>query len=184
MLDGVISAYLKLFPAESGSLAQLIEQITSGDKLNNRKNFRGHITAGGLVLSPDKKRLLLVHHRASGLWLHPAGHWDAEDKTPLDAARREIAEETSASLKTYIPILPANPLVPLDIDTHPIAANPEKQEAAHDHHDFRYVFIAENEAIQAQEQEVSSVKWLPLDDVAQYDHFRKVLRKLDSLLGA
>ncbi|MEM7626839.1 MAG: NUDIX domain-containing protein [Planctomycetota bacterium] len=46
-------------------------------------------------LSPEGPRFLLVQHHA-GHWAFPKGHPEG-DETPLDTARRELAEETGLS---------------------------------------------------------------------------------------
>jgi len=48
-------------------------------------------------------RVLLIHHRGLGLWLPVGGEINA-DETPLDAARRELYEETN--LKATFPHRP------------------------------------------------------------------------------
>src|SRR5690348_5839252 len=58
----------------------------------------GHITGTGLVLSPEGKRVLLVHHARLDRWLLPGGHVEAQDVEIWDAARREVIEETRAAL--------------------------------------------------------------------------------------
>ena len=41
----------------------------------SREQFTpGHITCSGLVLAPDSRRILIVHHRRLGRWLLPGGH--------------------------------------------------------------------------------------------------------------
>jgi 8-oxo-dGTP pyrophosphatase MutT (NUDIX family) len=49
-------------------------------------------------------RLLLIHHRRLGVWLPPGGDC-ADGETPLEAARRELAEETG--LEARFPVLTA-----------------------------------------------------------------------------
>jgi len=49
----------------------------------------GHITCTALVLDPDGRRVLLVHHHRLRRWLLPGGHVEASDVTLGDAARRE-----------------------------------------------------------------------------------------------
>ena len=52
----------------------------------------GHFTASGFVISPNRKALLLIHHRRLDRWLQPGGHIDSEDASPIAAAIREVAE--------------------------------------------------------------------------------------------
>jgi 8-oxo-dGTP pyrophosphatase MutT (NUDIX family) len=51
------------------------------------------LSAGGVVLDPDRTQVLLLQKRSSGAWLLPKGR--VEPREPADAAaRREILEET------------------------------------------------------------------------------------------
>lgn len=164
MLDDVISGYIKIFPAESGQLAQLIEQVDNGEKMNDRRNFHGHVTGSGVVLSPDRSKLLLIYHRLFDRWQQPGGHWESDDEpNPLEAAKREVAEETGITISAYLPLNKDNPLIPLDIDSHSVPARPHKGEPVHIHHDFRYVFIAGGEELDHQEAEVSGAAWFSFD---------------------
>src|SRR3954454_4721813 len=59
----------------------------------------GHITCTGLVRSPDRESILLIHHGRLDRWLLPGGHVEAEDHELWDTARREVVEETGATLE-------------------------------------------------------------------------------------
>ncbi|MBC7581414.1 NUDIX hydrolase [Aeromicrobium sp.] len=138
-------------------------QITVDDDLANRKTLPGHVTGAAFVLSPDRKKLLLIHHKILQQWFQPGGHWDPGESDPLAAARREAIEETAVEIAKYMPIDPINPLVPIDIDTHYIPANSSKYELEHYHHDCRYVFVAGSERLAAQTTEVDAAAWFDLN---------------------
>jgi 8-oxo-dGTP pyrophosphatase MutT (NUDIX family) len=180
MLADILKKYLELYPEEQAELSLFQSQINKDEDLTDRRNFHGHITAGGIVLSKRHDKVLLIHHKIFNKWFQPAGHWDASDSDPLAAARREVVEETKVSIETYLPVLPVSLLVPLDIDSHPIPVNPAKNEAAHFHHDFRYVFIAKNMALEYQATEVYAAKWFDLNDPAA-THVERCLGKLTRL---
>jgi 8-oxo-dGTP pyrophosphatase MutT (NUDIX family) len=65
----------------------------------------GHVTCTGVVLSPRRKRVLLVHHRRLDRWLLPAGHVESADGTAAYTAAREVLEETGAQLAAVPPRL-------------------------------------------------------------------------------
>src|SRR3954453_3128885 len=65
----------------------------------------GHVTCTGVVLSPDRHSVLLVHHRRLRRWLLPGGHVEAEDESPAETAKREVLEETGAELQAVEPTL-------------------------------------------------------------------------------
>lgn len=164
MLQEIIDAYLCMFPEERESLCLLNEQLAAGEDLQNRKNFRGHITGGAVVLSPDRSRILVIHHNFLNKWLQPGGHWDPEETSPWEAARREAREETSVQIAEQLKAVSDDLRVPLDIGSHPIMGRPERQEPFHYHHDFRYVFLAARNDLVPRESEVSAASWMLFDD--------------------
>ena len=163
-LLSVTNTYVALHPDETSGLERLIGQLEAKQKLNDRYNFEGHAAASGLVLSPDRAKILLIFHKSFNRWMQPGGHWESdEEASPLECAAREVAEETGVSELTYMPVDPANPLLPIHLETHPIPARPHKNEPNHYHHDFRYVFLAGDEKLEHQESEVSAAAWFNFD---------------------
>ena len=164
MLAEILAAYLKTFPEERSGLKVLKMQIKDNQILNDRRNFVGHVTGSAIVLSPDKSKVLLIYHKLFDAWQQPGGHWELDETDPRTAAWREAEEETGIWLAKGLDIVTDQPLVPLDIDSHPVPPRPVKDEPAHRHHDFRYVFIAKTEKLTPQEAEVAGAKWVALDD--------------------
>ncbi len=119
----------------------------------------GHITATGLVLAPDRARILLVHHGRLDRWLLPGGHVEPEDDTAGDAARREVVEETGALLEPRKPRL-------IGIDVHGIPG--KGAEPYHLHHDLVFAFqaVADRVAVSAESRDVA---WCAPGDFARYD---------------
>ena len=137
-----LDRYLELFPDEKKDLTLLLEQVAGELSCIDRKNFVGHVTASGLVLSKDKK-VLVIFHNILKRYLQPGGHLEKEDKNLVQAAQREILEETglqNCSLDEWC----LNNQAPFLIDTHHIPANPKKDEAEHFHHDFLFLFSYED----------------------------------------
>lgn len=164
VLSEIVAQYYELFPEEKAGLKRLLDQLQAGDKMNDRRNFTGHITGSAIVLSPDKTQVLLIHHKLFQRWQQPGGHWESDDEAdPLVASRREAQEETGVELAEFRPLDPNWPVLPLDIDSHNVPARPVKAEPAHVHHDWRYAFIAQNTELKHQEEEVSAAAWFALD---------------------
>ncbi|MCA8971313.1 MAG: NUDIX hydrolase [Planctomycetes bacterium] len=110
----------------------------------------GHLTASAIVLSPGRDHVLLVHHKRLQRWLQPGGHIEATDATLEEAARREVLEETGATLPQGIPG------VLLGLDVHPIPA--ARGEPQHLHHDVLFGFVASDDEIRVSE-ESHAVQW-------------------------
>ncbi|MER8071980.1 NUDIX domain-containing protein [Streptomyces sp. NPDC094034] len=115
-----VDAYLAEHPDENDSLSALIRTLDqAGDTIASRKEFRGHVTAGAVLLRPDG-RVLTIEHRVLREWLLPGGHVEECDTTLVDAALRELEEETGIAPDRVEP----DSGLPLHIDVHTIPANP------------------------------------------------------------
>jgi hypothetical protein len=77
------------------------------------------------------------------MFLYPGGHIDSNDINILQAAKREIKEETGLENLELLKIV-ENELVPFDIDTHKIGYNERLNLPEHYHFDFRYLFMIES----------------------------------------
>ncbi|MCX4663535.1 NUDIX hydrolase [Streptomyces uncialis] len=149
-----LAEYTDAHPEEKAALAIVHELIDQGADVTSRKEFRGHATAGAVVVD-SAGRALFIRHVALGKWLTPGGHLEPEDTGLLGAALRELAEETGLALS----VSPVR-AVPIHIDVHPIPANHSKGEPAHQHFDFRYLFRLEgDQEVTLQEEEVSGYAW-------------------------
>jgi 8-oxo-dGTP pyrophosphatase MutT (NUDIX family) len=129
----------------------------------------GHITATGLVLSPERDRILIVHHRRLDRWLLPGGHVEPEDATIAAAAAREILEETGVTVSGGI-------LAGADVHGIP----PKRGEPYHLHHDLLFHFHAHSGATQVS-HESRAVAWCGADELDRYgipDNIRRAWRRI------
>lgn len=157
----------------AGNLALLAGQMHDPEDLFSRSNMTGHVTASGLVVTPDLREVLLVSHKGVGKWLQPGGHVDPDDAALWQAAAREIREETGVAA-TLHPWHAEHGYQPADIDTHAIPARPAKGEGEHWHHDCMFIFIAERAPTERQEEEVSAACWCPIADEKVPERLRRV----------
>jgi 8-oxo-dGTP pyrophosphatase MutT (NUDIX family) len=155
--------YLQRFPAERTALAALLDGVFAGGDLTSRKQLPGHVTCGAVVVDPGF-RVLHIRHNALDRWLLPGGHLEPSETSLPAAALRELGEETAITPE-QLAAPEAFSAVPVDIDAHPIPANPAKGEPDHWHYDFRYLFVANElgtEHVHLQAEEVHDHEWLDL----------------------
>ncbi|KOG91684.1 NUDIX hydrolase [Streptomyces varsoviensis] len=158
-MRAVITDYIHAHPDEKTALAPALDLLAGGADLTSRKEFRGHATAGAVLV--DGGQALFIEHAALGRWLLPGGHLEADDPDLMGGALRELAEETGISAG----VTPVSP-VPVHIDVHSIPANAAKGEPRHQHVDFRYLFRATaGSDVTLQAEEVSGFAWRGLDTI-------------------
>jgi 8-oxo-dGTP pyrophosphatase MutT (NUDIX family) len=143
---------------------------TAARPLDRRAFAPGHVTASGLVLSPQGDRVLLVFHRRLRRWLQPGGHLEPEDADIVSAARREVREETAVELDD------AQQPVLVGIDVHEIPAT--GVEPAHVHHDlvFGFTSLGDGEG-SAERLHVAWCPWDRLDEFAADAPLRRAARR-------
>ncbi|WP_326559786.1 NUDIX hydrolase [Micromonospora sp. NBC_01796] len=125
-----------------------------------------HNTASAIVLD-SRDRVLLVHHRKSGLWLYPGGHVDPNED-PAEAAVREAREETGIDVdivgkpsfehSAVRSIVPPFAIIEMEVI--------DSRDGQHRHIDFVYVCRAQPGALTPQVEEVAGVEWVAVDAVA------------------
>jgi 8-oxo-dGTP pyrophosphatase MutT (NUDIX family) len=165
-------------PSDASRLHDLQLLLEMDVDLRSRRTLPGHLTASVLVLSPDRRSILLIHNRGLGRWLQPGGHLEAGE-FPLEAARREVAEEVGLDRLEYLATFADDPSLPLDIDSHPIPASAAKSESAHMHHDFLYAMVVPTNhpaILNPQPSEISAAEWVSLTG-SQSDPLPRSLRR-------
>ncbi|WP_329453372.1 NUDIX domain-containing protein (plasmid) [Streptomyces sp. NBC_01724] len=165
-IRATVEAYLARHPHEREALAGLPAVLDGTGDPSSRATLPGHVTCSAVVIDRDR-RVLHIGHRASGLLLAPGGHVEADDRTLLAAALREVDEEVGICPGDLC-LTPQSLGAPIDVDVHTIDANPAKGEPAHQHYDFRFAFYLTAEQpppLALQDEEVSGAKWLPFADV-------------------
>ena len=164
----LIQKYANLHNDETTNFAKAFEQAKNAKndfEITNRKNFIGHFTASAFVINPANKKVLLLDHKALKRKLTPGGHIE-KDESPLEAALRELEEETGLSSNQVEQYLPnkIDKNTPFHIGSHPIPKNDKKQEDEHYHHNFEYVFfIKPNSEIVLDITESDGYEWIDFD---------------------
>jgi len=180
----IIKEYYEIYPHEKSSLWEKL--LASEVSIFSRKNKTGHITASAILLSADCTKILLVRHKFLQKLLQPGGHVD-ENETTLEASKRELSEETGLTDFEYIKYSDENELLPLDIDIHAIPISPKKNEEAHYHYDFRYLyFMKSDEKTIQNETELDDLEWFEIDKIEKNmdidDNLKRTIRKAQRAL--
>jgi 8-oxo-dGTP pyrophosphatase MutT (NUDIX family) len=175
----MLDAYETLFPGE-GAVVERVRQLVEGHADCFERTCRpGHITASAWVLSPDRRRVLLAHHRKLGKWLQLGGHADGQTD-PIDAALREAAEESGLVHLRVARI--EGRLLPLDVDVHEIPPRYDAAgmlvEDAHFHYDVRFLLLTEVETPPQASDESHAVRWFTPGELLEVTTEESILRML------
>jgi 8-oxo-dGTP pyrophosphatase MutT (NUDIX family) len=134
-----------------------IELIKESPRAFYRDLFPVHVTGSALLINKKGDKVLLNHHRFLDKWLCFGGHADGCTDI-LSVARRETEEESGM----YDFKLVGSGIA--DIDIHPIPANKNKDEPAHEHCDITYLFQCTNSEEFVVSDESVSLKWCDYDE--------------------
>ena len=116
----------------------------------------GHLTGSAWIVSPDRSRVLLTHHRKLDKWLQLGGHADG-DPDLLAVALREAREESGlASVR-------ALSVDVFDVDRHWIP--PRKADPGHFHYDLRFLLEADPREPLTLSHESKDLAWVELGQV-------------------
>jgi 8-oxo-dGTP pyrophosphatase MutT (NUDIX family) len=175
----MLDAYEALFPDEGAVVDRVRQLVAANADCFHRTCRPGHITASAWILSPDRRRVLLTHHRKLDKWLQVGGHADGQ-WDPIEVALREAVEESGLVHLRVVRI--EGQLLPLDIDVHEIPpfrdAFSNIVEDAHYHHDIRFLFLAEAETPPRASEESHDVRWFTPAELLQVTTEESVLRML------
>jgi len=139
-------------PADAGEatdLGRMREWAETLPEPFSRDQPEAHFTASAIVVDEAGARTLLVHHRKSGNWLQPGGHFEPGDASAGEAALREAREETGLATRLVRPGL-------LDVDVHWIPWD------GHWHLDLRFHVVAAGEPA-PDAAEVHAAEWVAWD---------------------
>lgn len=183
----ILDEYLKSYKEESIKFNVLYAQLNKNEEelLIDRKNFVGHFTASIFLISENSKEVLMIHHKKLKRYLQPGGHIDALDESPLEAAKRELFEETGIDSKflEYKCLSSFNESIPFNISVHLIPENIEKKEDAHYHYDLQYLYFCKQKPnIVIDLNEVNSYEWVRLDVFKEMPGYENVFRKIENTI--
>jgi 8-oxo-dGTP pyrophosphatase MutT (NUDIX family) len=140
-----------------------------------------HVTGSALVVHPPTRTVLLRWHPRMQMWMQVGGHFDAGETDPRLVALREAREETGLS-DLRSPAKTAD--APVQIVIVPVPAHGD--EPAHEHADFRYVFVTDTPDGTVPESPDARLRWVdPAVAAAETreDNLRVFLSRVSEMLG-
>ena len=178
-LLNMLECYRHAFPLETDVVDRIVALVEAHADCFERTCRPGHITGAAWILSADRRRCLLTHHRKLDRWLQLGGHADGQTLVE-EVALREAREESGMTGFEILPI--AGALLPLDIDVHLIPARYDAAgnlvEDAHEHHDLRFLLVAHAGQQEVASDESHEIRWFTHDEVLRLTSEESVLRML------
>jgi len=173
-LELLIKNYICAYPHEKAPYDMLSFYRTERDVFS-KKNKNGHFTGSGWVVSPDKRKILMTHHKTINKWLQLGGHADGETDL-LKVALREATEESGLHRFEIL-----NKTV-FDLDVHKIPKI--CSDLSHFHYDVRFLLEAdpEKEPIIVS-KESYDVAWVPIENVLKLNSEKSIHRMVDKTMA-
>jgi 8-oxo-dGTP pyrophosphatase MutT (NUDIX family) len=170
MVREQLRGYQPVDDSEAGFVSRMI-QLTRAEAACERAHFDpGHFTASAFVLSPDRRDVVLIHHKKLGIWVQPGGHVEPADLDLVAAARREVLEEVGLG---ELELITTGTSTLFDVDIHVIPAR--KADPMHEHFDVRFAFVAKTRDL-VHSEEVGDLRWVPLSEIGTMATDESVLR--------
>jgi 8-oxo-dGTP pyrophosphatase MutT (NUDIX family) len=152
-VTAVLSDWPTRNPGQSAVREGFLGFLAARPDATRRQCTPGHITASALVLTPDRRQVLLTLHPRLGRWVQLGGHCERGDATLAGAALREATEESGiAGLRID--------LVPVHLDIHPVTCSlgvPTR------HFDVRFRVLAPAGARPVISDESDDLRFWPVD---------------------
>lgn len=153
LIQQIRSAVLARRPVdarERDSVASFLRLFDALDRPYSETANKVHVTASAIVVTDDRRRVLLHMHKRMKLWLQPGGHID-EGELPWLAALREAHEETGLPAQLVGEFGDDGPAL-VHVDVH---GGPK----GHTHLDLRYLVESPHQAPSPPEGESQDVQW-------------------------
>ena len=157
------------FMDEAGYIARARAFVEANADCFHRDHWPAHVTGSAWVVSPDRSRVLMMHHRKLNQWFQPGGHADG-DADILRVALRETVEETGLETR-HVKLLH---MEVFDVDVHGIAAS--EHDPRHEHIDIRFLVEIDDSLPVPGNDESHEVLWVRLNDVSAYNNNRSTWR--------
>ena len=168
----LLKKYTVKYPSESSAF-QLLDIVKNEDCFS-KSNNKGHFTGSAWVVSPDKRYVLMTHHRKLQMWLQLGGHADGNENLFL-VALREAKEESG--IESFICLDEDI----FDVDIHKIPSS--KSDKSHLHYDIRFLFEADPGSSKIVVSDESyDVAWISIENVLNMNSESSIERMVKKTL--
>ena len=157
MIERVLDDYRTSDESEAADVQRLRSLVARTDV--HSRTAPVHVTGSALVVHPASRTVLLRWHPRMQMWMQVGGHFDAGETDPWLVAMREAREETG--LTDLRALSTTGDRAPVQIVIVPVPAG--GNEPAHEHADFRYVFVTDRPDAIVAESTDAQLRWVDLD---------------------
>ncbi|MDO8579370.1 MAG: NUDIX domain-containing protein [bacterium] len=156
--------------AQESVALRFTERLKSG-KLTRDENSTTHFCAYFLPYNKKTRKVFIIHHKKSGLWLSPGGHID-KGETLMATLNREIDEELGIKNKIKEKIKPfLLTITPIDNPIQPCK----------EHLDIWYRIPMDEDEINANTSEFHASHWVALSEARELITDRPNLEALEKI---
>jgi len=175
-LELLIENYIYTYPRERAP-HDMLSFYKTERTVFSKSNKKGHFTGSGWIVSPDKCKILMTHHKIINKWLQLGGHADGEGDLLRVALRESIEESGFREFKVLNETI-------FDLDIHKIPKT--DSEISHFHYDVRFLLEADpsKESIVVSDESYD-VAWIPIEGVLELNpetSIRRMIEKTKALL--
>ena len=175
-LELLIENYIYTYPRERAP-HDMLSFYKTERTVFSKSNKKGHFTGSGWIVSPDKRKILMTHHKIINKWLQLGGHADGEGDLLKVALRESIEESGFREFKVLNETI-------FDLDIHKIPKT--DSETSHFHYDVRFLLEADpsKESIVVSDESYD-VAWIPIEGVLELNpetSIRRMIEKTKALL--
>lgn len=160
---------------EAAMTTETLRFVAAGAECLLRSCVPGHLTGSAWIVTPDRARVLLTHHRKLDKWLQLGGHADGDGDLAA-VALREAREESGL---TRLRLVSAEIF---DLDRHWIP--PRKTDPGHFHYDLRFLIEADAGEPLAISSESKDLAWVELGRVTALNPEESMARMVRKTVAA
>lgn len=171
-LLNLLQHYRTDFMEEAAYVRRAVDFVAAHPDCFERSLLPAHVTGSAWVVSPDRERVLLLHHRKHDQWFQPGGHADG-DADILRVALRETHEETGLEPRHIRLVSEAL----FDVDIHAIPAT--DYAPRHEHIDVRFLVEIDDSLPVPGNDESHDILWAALPEVPRFNNNRSTWRMLE-----